>query len=131
MDAIPAESLFNPCLNCGACCAYYRASFYWTEADDVTPNGVPIMFTGQLNPYLRVMCGTNQKNPRCIALQGEIGQQVYCSIYQQRASICREYLPSWLDGQANERCDQARTHWGLPPLTPEDWLNTSDFPRVA
>ena len=24
----------NPCIECGACCAYYRASFYWAEADE-------------------------------------------------------------------------------------------------
>ena len=27
----------NPCLSCGACCAFYRASFYWSEAAGVTP----------------------------------------------------------------------------------------------
>ncbi|MBR7358785.1 YkgJ family cysteine cluster protein, partial [Klebsiella pneumoniae] len=22
----------NPCMTCGACCAYFRVSFYWAEA---------------------------------------------------------------------------------------------------
>ena len=24
----------NPCVTCGACCAHFRVSFYWAEADD-------------------------------------------------------------------------------------------------
>ncbi|RBD09468.1 YkgJ family cysteine cluster protein, partial [Xanthomonas oryzae pv. oryzae] len=23
----------HPCLTCGACCAYFRVSFHWSEAD--------------------------------------------------------------------------------------------------
>ena len=26
-------AMWNPCITCGACCAYFRASFYWTEAE--------------------------------------------------------------------------------------------------
>ncbi|MBB8903342.1 YkgJ family cysteine cluster protein, partial [Escherichia coli] len=22
----------NPCITCGACCAFFRVSFYWAEA---------------------------------------------------------------------------------------------------
>ncbi|OZZ73507.1 zinc/iron-chelating domain-containing protein, partial [Klebsiella pneumoniae] len=25
-------SEINPCMTCGACCAYFRVSFYWAEA---------------------------------------------------------------------------------------------------
>ncbi len=24
----------NPCINCGACCAYFRVSFYWAESTE-------------------------------------------------------------------------------------------------
>ncbi|EAX0008081.1 YkgJ family cysteine cluster protein, partial [Salmonella enterica] len=24
-------SVLNPCMTCGACCAYFRVSFYWAE----------------------------------------------------------------------------------------------------
>ncbi|EEC8989014.1 TPA: YkgJ family cysteine cluster protein [Escherichia coli] len=24
----------NPCMTCGAYCAFFRVSFYWVEADD-------------------------------------------------------------------------------------------------
>ncbi|EKJ0223351.1 YkgJ family cysteine cluster protein, partial [Escherichia coli] len=24
----------NPCMACGACCAFFRVSFYWAKVDD-------------------------------------------------------------------------------------------------
>lgn len=109
----------NPCLKCGACCAYYRASFYWAEADDATPGGVPVDMTEKLAELHRVMKGTNHSNPRCIALEGTIGEDVSCSIYEHRPMVCRDFHPSWVNGKPDERCDQARARWGLPPLKPD------------
>lgn len=65
------------------------------------------------------MRGTDQQSPRCIALQGEIGGAVHCSIYALRASPCREFQASWVDGVHNERCDRARAAHGLSPLLPD------------
>lgn len=119
----------NPCLHCGACCAHFRASFYWAEGDDATPDGVPVELTAKLTPHLRVMNGTDQPRPRCVALLGDIGQAVRCTIHPRRSSVCREFVPSWEDGQHNPRCDAARARWNLPPLTPEDWLDP-DWPTT-
>lgn len=66
------------------------------------------------------MRGTDGKFPRCIALEGSIGQSVRCSIYERRASPCRNFQASWVDGQHNERCDKARAAHGLLPLQPPD-----------
>jgi len=122
-DPVVTENRTHPCLRCGACCAHYRASFYWAEADDSTPGGVPVELTSKLTPYLRVMRGTDQPNPRCIALEGVIGQSAYCRIHPQRSSICRDFLPSFEDGTHNPRCDEARAVHDLPALTPADWQN--------
>ncbi|MDH4321784.1 MAG: YkgJ family cysteine cluster protein [Desulfobulbaceae bacterium] len=121
----------NPCLLCGACCAYFRASFYWAETDDVTPGGVPVMLTEELQPWRRVMLGTNQPQPRCIALQGTIGSDVRCTIHPRRASVCRDFPASWEVGVHNERCDRARAAWGLAPLTPNSWDSPRNFPKAA
>jgi Fe-S-cluster containining protein len=118
----------NPCLRCGACCAFYRASFYWAEADDAPGGSVPVAMTVQVTPMQRAMRGTSQSNPRCCALEGEIGQAVACSIYPSRASPCRDFPASWVDDQPNERCDKARLAWGLQPLSPDD---LRDDPRAA
>ena len=79
----------NPCLSCGACCAWFRVSFYWRECDDQCPGGVPAGLTEDLGPFRRVMKGTGRIPPRCIALEGEVGTSVYCSIYARRPGICR------------------------------------------
>ncbi|MEZ5448631.1 MAG: YkgJ family cysteine cluster protein [Thiolinea sp.] len=106
----------NPCLSCGACCAFFRASFYWAEADAAAGGLTPAHLTEALTPHRVVMRGTNQPNPRCIALEGEIGHLVCCNIYPLRASPCRDFQASWVDGIHNEACDRARARHGLPPL---------------
>ncbi len=108
----------NPCVSCGACCAFFRAAFYWGEGDDCEGGTVPTELVDDLPPYRRVMKGTNQPNPRCIALQGEIGKDVHCAIYTQRSTTCRAFPYSWADGVHNPDCDKARAGWGLPPLEP-------------
>jgi Fe-S-cluster containining protein len=121
----------NLCLSCGACCAFYRASFYWSEAEENNAGGVPLKMTTKLNDFRLVMRGTEGVNPRCIALLGDIGHSVRCSIYERRASICREFEPSWQNHVPNPRCDKARLAWGLKPLKPDTWLNPKGFPKAA
>jgi hypothetical protein len=103
------------------------------EGNDETEGGVPVELTEDMGPFRRVMKGTTESRPRsrCIALAGEIGKSVFCSIYEHRSSVCREFAPSWLDGKPNERCDQARMAWGLLPLTPDSWMFPGEFPTAA
>lgn len=115
MPTIPAISQHNPCISCGACCGYFRVSFYWAEADDAG-GLVPASLTEQVSPYMRCMQGTNTKKPRCVNLRGEIGQHVTCSMYESRPSPCREFSQSWEFGERNEACERARAAYGLAPL---------------
>ncbi|MGZ3238894.1 MAG: YkgJ family cysteine cluster protein [Burkholderiaceae bacterium] len=97
----------NPCLNCGACCATFRVSFYWAES---TATGLPDRLTEKINSFYSCMAGTNQPSPRCHALEGNIGEHVACTVYDQRTSPCRELQAG--DG----KCNKARARHGLPPL---------------
>lgn len=106
----------NPCLSCGACCAHFRVSFYWSEADSAAGGLTPADFSVKLTPFLIAMRGTERTPPRCAALEGEIGRRVRCTIHPLRPSPCREFRPSWVDGPRSERCDRARAAHGLPPL---------------
>lgn len=121
----------QPCLQCGACCAHFRVSFYWAETDEITPDGVPFLLTDELLPWRRVMLGTNQPQPRCLALKGDIGNDVNCSIHLRRSSPCRDFQASWEVGIHNPRCDEARAAWGLSPLTPSSWHHPDNFPKAA
>lgn len=119
----------NPCLSCGACCAYFRASFHWLET---APSGlVPAEMTVRVSPQHVAMRGTERHPPRCIALQGQIGSAVHCSIHALRASPCRDFQASWVDGVHNERCDRARAAHGLPPLSPDVQARPAEAPQMV
>ncbi|MEN9868982.1 MAG: hypothetical protein RL748_4572 [Pseudomonadota bacterium] len=98
------------CTSCGACCATFRVSFYWAETDAHPEGQVPARLTIPITPHHVAMRGTELGKGRCVALDGEIGHQVGCSIYPQRSSPCREF------DAGEERCNQARQGFGLPPI---------------
>ena len=94
-------------------------------------SGVPMALTEKLTDFHVVMKGTHHPSPRCIALQGQIGTAVCCCIYERRASVCRDFAPSWENGIPNARCDKARAAWNLNPLTPDAWHLPDDFDKAA
>ena len=108
-------SEYNPCLDCGACCGYFRVSFFWGECQS-SGGVVPDDLVVQITPSRVAMIGTDAKPCRCISLDGEIGKQVGCSIYANRSTPCREFEASWVDGVHNPSCNAARAAYGLPPL---------------
>lgn len=100
----------NPCLNCGACCAFFRVSFYWGEVH--SDFAVPEALTEPISHSRLAMRGTNQPGPRCVALEGEVGGCASCAIYEHRPSPCRDF-EAYDPGGA---CNRARAAHGLPPL---------------
>ena len=103
----------NPCLRCGACCAFFLVSFPSHEADPSTGGPVPFALTGTSANSRRCMKGTETKQPRCIALNGFVGTQVNCRIYKNRPSTCRAFRRSWAKNSSNFLCDRARAAYGL------------------
>lgn len=103
----------SPCLSCGACCASFRVDFHPAELAGgafAWGEGVPLAMTVPVSASLVRMCGTDGAAPRCIALQGDVGQAVGCSIYDVRPSPCREF------DTEHAACNKARQRVGLPPL---------------
>ena len=96
------------CQQCGACCAHFRVAFYWGESDEAPGGHVPSALTESLRPNVLCMRGTSSKQPRCQALQGDIGGQVGCGIYAQRPTPCREVMPG------DPQCLRARQAHGFP-----------------
>ncbi len=98
----------NPCLRCGACCAHFRVSFYWAEAD---ANGLPEALTEPLTPWYACMRGTADPHaPRCVALSGTVGEQVACTVYAQRPGACHDVEAG------DDKCARARARHGLAAL---------------
>jgi hypothetical protein len=104
MDPIP---LAFDCQACGACCAHFRVSFYNGECDFNPSGSVPTELVETVNPFLVCMKGTQQKSPRCVALEGTIGVSVACQIYPLRSSTCRNF------NAGSEACLKARNAHGL------------------
>ncbi|MBW7882658.1 MAG: YkgJ family cysteine cluster protein [Caldilineaceae bacterium] len=116
------------CLSCGACCVHFRVSFHWSEAEPELGGAVPAALTEPLDNFHLVMRGTAARPVRCIALEGEVGSCVRCTIYADRPSPCREFPVAWEAGMPNPRCDQARAACGLRPLTREEVMGP--FPVI-
>ena len=112
----------HPCLNCGACCAHFRVSFHWSEAAPELGGQIPLELTEPLRSHERAMRGTSQSQPRCIALDAEIGRHSRCRIHPLRPNACRDVFPSLESGQRSRQCDLARQPHGLPPIQASDWL---------
>jgi Fe-S-cluster containining protein len=101
------------CQSCGACCVSFRVDFHPAElAGGAFPwaNGVAKEMTVPVTANIVRMCGTDDASPRCVALAGEVGQQVTCTIYEARPSPCREF------DVEHDACHRARQRCGLPPL---------------
>ena len=112
-----------PCLSCGACCAHYRVSLHWSEAEPDLGGGVPRELTVPLRSHEFAMRGTEGGgHPRCIALDADIGRHSRCSIHPVRPQACRDVAASWESGEPSPQCDRARAAHGLAPLAPADWI---------
>ncbi len=103
----------NPCVTCGLCCSNFRVSFYHGEVEGMPMGFVPAHLVEKLNESRACMKGTSQKSPRCIALSGTLGEQVACTIYEQRPTPCREFEVWEDDGEVNVRCQSLRLAHGL------------------
>jgi uncharacterized protein len=113
---------FN-CLTCGACCAY----FHLEEKQDsgnalyavpINPkcNSVPPKFVqigrrteiadsqkdADENGFYFTTKFVRPQGLKCSALQGTIGKQIKCVIYEQRPPVCRQFEAG------SEKCLEAR-----------------------
>lgn len=104
------------CTQCGACCAAFRVTFHYSELDSEPGGNVPARLADEETSTLVRMRGTDYAKPRCIALSGTIGKSVYCGIYKERPSPCREFGSRASIGIFEEACNKARAANGLPPL---------------
>lgn len=110
-----ADDPKNPCKSCGVCCTHFRISFPFWECDS---NGgtvperlvIPIVNT----PFV-AMKGS-EHGGRCISLEGEIGKNISCNIYENRSSSCRKFHVWDEQGNPNPKCQDLRKKAGLTEL---------------
>ncbi|MGY0778093.1 YkgJ family cysteine cluster protein [Azospirillum argentinense] len=96
-NAMLTEDGVPDCESCGACCAY---SWEWpTFIGDW--DGEEIM--EHLKEDGRMRCNGN----RCAALMGTLGESVFCSVYEHRPLVCREFTAG------SDACHTVRSQLGL------------------
>ena len=71
--------------------------------------GLPERMVEKVTPVMACMAGTHASSPRCVALQGQVGERVRCAVYEQRPPVCRDVVPG------DARCLEALQRHGLPP----------------
>lgn len=114
----PKDAPIPDCLDCGACCGSLLCvgvrpvenvlpEDYW----DITAQGKSVEIV--VNRYLR----RNSETFACIALDGEIGVQVGCRIYEDRPKMCHIFEAG------SDRCRTIRRAYGIEPfLTVQEML---------
>lgn len=114
-------SYLNPCLTCGACCNFFRISFYQGE---VLAGYPPESLVEPVGSRYACMKGTLQGG-RCVALEGTVGHSISCSIYSDRPNCCREYEVWDENGVINPRCNKARAKHNLNELPNKNiWMES-------
>jgi len=88
-----------PCVGCGACCCVYAV-----DVDDEEP--IPKRLTHYF-PRRDGWREMRMENGRCIALRGQVGKGAWCSIYDKRPRICRNFP------RGSPGCLESRIRTGL------------------
>lgn len=96
------------CQTCGACCAYSAEWPRFSLESDEELAAIPeTMVAADLS-------GMKFEGGRCVALKGELGKCVGCTIYPIRPIVCRDCMPG------DPECLMAREAAGLETGRPAD-----------
>jgi Fe-S-cluster containining protein len=105
LASVPSAGADNPCLTCGACCAYSENWPRFSTEDDAALELIPKELINARGSGMR--CEAD----RCAALTGQIGEATSCAIYAIRPEVCRTCQPG------DAECAMARRKFGLPVLS--------------
>ncbi len=103
------------CLICGACCAspFVGQGYIRLDPDEearLARKGLPVLEIVPGPEDRLVLLGTKDNAERihvCVALTGQLGKQVACSIYEQRPLLCRQFEAG------SAECYEARRALGI------------------
>jgi uncharacterized protein len=103
------------CLTCGACCAspFVGEGYIQLNREEeqrLGRMGLPVLVVVPDPADRIVMLGTKYNGQRirvCVALSGNVGKQVACTIYGDRPVLCRQFEAG------SPECHQARRAMGI------------------
>ena len=101
-SATAAASDTELCTSCGACCAFSKEWPRFSVEPEADILAIPAAFVGER--------GMRCKGDRCSALDGDVGVETSCTIYDLRPEVCRSCQPG------DAECNIARKKFGLAAL---------------
>ncbi len=106
-----ADSPIPDCMTCGACCASFVCvdvkpdnPISSKDCWDITKQGENIEFT--VDRYIK----RKEEDFSCVALEGKIGKEVSCRVYENRPRMCRQFEAG------SDRCHAVRRAYNLEPF---------------
>ena len=75
------------CLECGACCAKEPCWVEVSQSDFEFLDDPELVTSGDILPW---SMKTKGEKFQCVALDGKVGEKVFCTIYEKRPMICRQ-----------------------------------------
>ena len=88
------------CQSCGACCSH-RWSWPILKKDRSDAINIPPNMVRDDYPLMKTT------NGKCIALEGQVGCKVSCTIYENRPNACKSFKAG------SDLCKEARSKAGL------------------
>ena len=106
----PADAEIPECLTCGACCASLICVGVRPGEDGDSSDQWEIVSDSDDGLVVDVFLKRDPETLACTALDGVIGEQVACRIYESRPSMCHHFEAG------SDRCHAIRRAYGLEPF---------------
>jgi Fe-S-cluster containining protein len=106
-----ADEPIPDCMTCGACCASFVCvdvkpdnPISSKDCWDITKQGETSEFT--VDRFIK----RKEEDFSCVALEGEIGKEVNCRVYENRPRMCRQFEAG------SDRCRAVRRAYNIEPF---------------
>lgn len=107
----PKDKAIPDCMTCGACCASFVCVDVAPENPISKEDCWEITDKGKSDEYIvDKYIKRKEEDFSCTALEGTIGENVSCRVYEDRPRMCRQFEAG------SDRCHAVRRAYGLEPF---------------
>ncbi|MCW5961714.1 MAG: YkgJ family cysteine cluster protein [Pyrinomonadaceae bacterium] len=107
----PPDAPVPDCMSCGACCAAFVYVSTAPGNDLADADCWKIVKNGRKRTItVDRLIRRRRSDKSCVALEGRLGEQVSCRIYNERPQMCRKFEAG------SDRCHAVRRAYGFEPF---------------
>ena len=111
---VDADEPVPECVTCGVCCDLYAVVPMDFPESERLGEYIEVTADGEPNVVIDRLVKRDLTHGRCSHLQGELGREIGCSVYERRPSVCRAFEAG------SDKCHEYRRMYGIDPqLTDE------------